>query len=113
MSPGLLWRVPLVSTKLGSLVGKSNSDEIAGSDWPLSERKKPSKFPSSLLKRYEAIALQLPVKRLFNVTSKALYVCWTSSNDAGDRPQQFATGLSPSTLVMKYSTLTSSDPGAR
>jgi hypothetical protein len=70
------------AVKLGSFVGKSKSDVMPGSAWPLSERKKPSKLPVSSDQRYEAIIDQLLEKLLFKVTSIAWYLCVGSSKRA-------------------------------
>ena len=59
------------AVKLKSLVGRSNSDVMPGSDYPLSLRKKPSKFPSSRLQLYEACSRRLSPKRLSANTSTA------------------------------------------
>src|SRR5262245_43219852 len=103
MSPAPPW-TSLYWTYVGSSVGKSKSEVIAGSDCPLSDRKNPSKFPSSLANRYDAIADQLFDSLRFNVTSNALYLCVGPSNALVSSPPQLTVGIEESIFAIAYST---------
>src|SRR5689334_8768659 len=91
-------------TYVGSLVGKSNSDVMPGSDCPLSLRKNPSKFPHSRDHRYDDWIDQPFANRRSASSVTASYSCAGLSNEIGT-PRLPATGVSVFGLVTKYSTL--------
>src|SRR5687767_11980734 len=82
---------------------------MAGSDWPLSFRKKPSKLPCSFDHRYDAMRPQLSANVLLAVSSTESYLCSGVSKDAAGTPAQLKPGRLGPMLASRYSTL--SAPG--